>query len=94
LIHQLKQQQAMTTAQKLNEIIEKGGFEAKVAATILNSGTLKCSWKQWEIIQSSHDDLDWTELNTVDATNIRHDHVAEAKEEAKRIASMRVHLEK
>lgn len=52
-----------TTAEKLQEIIANGGFAAKVATTILNSKGYKCSWKQWEIIRCSHDDLDFLELN-------------------------------
>lgn len=62
----------MTTKEKLQEIIEKGGFEARVATAILKSPNLFCSEEQWEVIRCSHDDLDWTELNTVDIHNLRH----------------------
>lgn len=57
----------MTTAQKLQEIIEKGGFASKVATTVLNSENFKCSWKQFEVIKDAHDSefLFWEEMNVV-----------------------------
>lgn len=83
----------MTTAQKLQEIIEKGGFEAKVAATILNSKNFKCSWKQWETINCSHDELDFSELNLVTDESIAVNGASfQDRDEAIRAEQKRSHL--
>lgn len=79
----------MKTAEKLQEIIAKGGFEGKVAATILASENFKCSWKQWEIIRCSHDDLDFLELNVVTEKSMVLNNAAFIEKNESRMAEQR-----